>query len=148
MYAIMNMYGFEIEAFTLSKLLQIVLNNSSIYKTGCINLENLQFMSGLFEILTYYCQFESKSGISSKSSHYELIIADNSDGEKRMVVLTAESVESELIEMDCSGMRENEIIDLNSEGRRWEGGELNGKPFGYGYEYSEDGNLVYEGFVF
>ena len=39
-------------------------------------------------------------------------------------------------------------MDLNREGRRWEGGELNGKSFGFGREYSEDGNLVYEGFVF
>ena len=62
--------------------------------------------------------------------------------------VTADGLESELIEMDCSGMRENEIIDLNEEGRRWEGGELNGKPFGFGREYSEEGNLVYEGFVF
>ena len=45
-------------------------------------------------------------------------------------------------------MKENVIIDLNTEGRRWEGGELNGKPFGFGVEYSEKGNLVYEGFVF
>ena len=43
-----------------------------------------------------------------------------------MAVLTAKSFESELVEMDCSGMRENVIIDLNEEGRRWEGGELNG----------------------
>ena len=26
--------------------------------------------------------------------------------------------------------------------------ELNGKPFGFGCEYSEEGNLIYEGFVF
>ena len=80
--------------------------------------------------------------------HYEMIIADNSEKNKRMAVLTAESLGSELVEMDCSGMRENVIIDLNEEGRRWEGGELNGKPFGFGREYSENDNLVYEGFVF
>ena len=51
-------------------------------------------------------------------SYYELIIADKSDGNKKMAVLTAESVDSELVEMDCSGMRENVIIDLNEEGRR------------------------------
>ena len=77
--------------------------------------------------------------------HYELILADNNsdgNGKKRMIVLTAESFESELIEMACSGMKENAIIDLNREGRRWEGCELNGKPFGFGQEYSEKGNLV------
>ena len=86
-------------------------------------------------------------------SHYELIIAEhsninNGNGNNRMFVYNAKSVKSELIEMACSGMRENVIIDLNFGGRRWEGGELNGKPFGFGYEYSEDDNLVYEGFMY
>ena len=86
-------------------------------------------------------------------SHYELIIAEhrnnnNNNHNNRMFVYNAESVGSELVEMDSSGMRENVIIDLNEEGRRWEGGELNGKPFGFGREYSENDNLVYEGFVF
>jgi len=42
-----------------------------------------------------------------------MIIADNSNRKKRIAVLTAECFESELIEMDSSGMRENVIIDLN-----------------------------------
>ena len=83
-----------------------------------------------------------------KSTWYRLIVADNSDDNKRMAVLFAKNIEGKLIEMDCSGMREDVIIDLNFGGRRWEGEELNGKPFGFGCEYSEDGNLVYEGFVF
>ena len=58
-------------------------------------------------------------------AYYQMIIADNSDGNKKgMIVLTADSVDSELVEMDCSGMKEDVIIDLNREGRRWEGGEL------------------------
>ena len=78
----------------------------------------------------------------------KLGIAEFSESNKQMALLTADGIESELVELDCSGMRENEIIDLNEEGRRWEGGEWNGKPFGFGCEYSEEGNLVYEGFVF
>ena len=74
-----------------------------------------------------------------------MIIANNSDdGKKRMAVLTAKSVDSELVEMDCSGMREDVIIDLNEEGRRWEGGELNGKPFGYGYTHSNYCDMMFE----
>ena len=79
---------------------------------------------------------------------YQLIIADNSTGKKRMGVLFAYSLYSKLFELVCCGKKENVIIDLNREGRRWEGGELNDKPFGFGCEYSENGNLVYEGFVF
>ena len=103
----------------------------------------------MFRMDNYHIQFERKQ-MNGMFSKYVIIVADNSDGnkKKRMAVLTAESVDSELREMDCSGMRENVIIDLNEEGRRWEGGELDGKPFGFGFEYSEDGNLVYEGFVF
>ena len=79
---------------------------------------------------------------------YQFIIADKSDDKKRMNVLFATSPDSELFELSIYGMRETVIIDLNREGRRWEGGELNGKPFGFGREYSGDDNLVYEGFVF
>ena len=93
---------------------------------------------------SYYLQTSTKD--VSLTGDYNLILCDNSI--KKMGVLTFKSLSSPLIEMDCSGMRENVIIDLNAEGRRWEGGELNGKPFGYGQEYSENDNLVYEGFMF
>ena len=53
--------------------------------------------------------------------------------------------------MDFLGLAENAVIDLNSTGRYWEGGVLNGEccsPCGYGKEYNDDNNLVYEGFMF
>ena len=40
-----------------------------------------------------------------------------------------------------------EIIDLDANGRRWEGSIINGKPFGYGVIYDEEGRIEYEGFV-
>ena len=135
---------------TLSRFLQLILETASISQIGYVDLQN-GVMNDVFDVgNSCYIQLSKRSnGNSEEISHYELIIADNSDSEKMsMAVLTAESVDSELVEMDCSGMRENVIIDLNEEGRRWEGGELNGKPFGFGREYSEDDNLVYEGFVF
>ena len=137
--------------FSLSTFLNVFIDkkvngtnsNWNCTKNNCTN-ERVLFYAD-----DYFMQLCRKMGENGEFDHYELIVADNSDGKKkRMAVLTAESVDSELVEMDCSGMRENMIIDLNEEGRRWEGGELNGKPFGFGYEYSEDGNLVYEGFVF
>ena len=39
------------------------------------------------------------------------------------------------------------IIDLDTNGRRWEGGVNNGKPYGYGVIYDEEGRKVYEGFM-
>ena len=141
-----NVYG-----IVLSSLLRFHSSNSSVSSAGYVNLKNGDGNGdgdGLFEIDHFHIQTSRRINEDGEFSHYELIIADNSDDKKRMAVLTADSVESELVEMDCSGMRENVIIDLNFGGRRWEGGELNGKPFGFGYEYSENDNLVYEGFVF
>ena len=40
-----------------------------------------------------------------------------------------------------------DVIDLNSDGRRWEGGVKDGKPFGYGVMYDEEGRKEYEGFM-
>ena len=38
-------------------------------------------------------------------------------------------------------------IDLNTNGRRWEGGVRNGRPCGYGILYDEEGRKKYEGFM-
>ena len=43
--------------------------------------------------------------------------------------------------------KEEGCIDLDSNGRRWEGGLRNGKPFGYGVLYDEEGRKEYEGFM-
>ena len=53
----------------------------------------------------------------------------------------------ELVEMDLSELKENRIIDLNDEGRKWEGGVLKGKVFGYGRLYDEENRLEYEGWM-
>ena len=138
---------------TIYSLLLLLTKNKSVDFVQLIDLtkNTFEFDDGVIECDNYQIQY-CKNAIEHckyELTEHRFIIADNSDGnKKRMAVLTAESVDSELVEMDCSGMRENVIIDLNSEGRRWEGGELNGKPFGFGREYSEDGNLVFEGFVF
>ena len=148
----MNLEEREIrDGVVLSRFLQALLDNIPSHSIGSVDLQKNAFTNTSFTYRDYHIQFIIKrSGNGEEFSHYELIVADNSDdgNMKRMAVLTAERLDSELVEMDCSGMRENVIIDLNYGGRRWEGGELNGKPFGFGREYSEDGNLVYEGFVF
>ena len=43
--------------------------------------------------------------------------------------------------------RESGCLDLNTNGNRWEGGVRNGKPFGYGVLYDEEGRKEYEGFM-
>ena len=139
------------EGVTFSTFLKKIMTNKSVHSFVFDNLQNNEIEIGTFEMGTYRFHINMLRNENGGISHYELLIADNNsdeNGKKRMSVLTAKSYESELVEMDCSGMRENEVIDLNEEGRRWEGCELNGKPFGFGREYSENDNLVYEGFVF
>ena len=133
-----------------SSLLHSILSNPFVCKSAYIDLKMLSDNEyGLFAIRDYFrVQMCCRKNENGEFDYYELIIADKSDDKKKMAVLTADRIESKLIEKDSSGMKENEIIDLNEEGRRWEGGELNGKPFGFGCEYSEEGNLVYEGFVY
>ena len=98
---------------------------------------------------SYHFQLSKVVDENGNIYHYQLIVAEYSNnGNTHMSIFTANSTDRELVEMDFSEMRKNVIIDLNREGRRWEGGELNGKPFGFGREYSENDNLVYEGFVF
>ena len=40
-----------------------------------------------------------------------------------------------------------DCIDLDVNGKRWEGGVKDGKPFGYGVLYDEEGKKEYEGFM-
>ena len=42
---------------------------------------------------------------------------------------------------------ENRCIDLDVNGRRWEGSVINGKPFGFGVMFDEEGRKEYEGFM-
>lgn len=40
------------------------------------------------------------------------------------------------------------IIDLDDNGRRWEGDAFNGNPFGYGCYYNANNQIVYSGFTY
>ena len=41
----------------------------------------------------------------------------------------------------------SQLIDLSADGRRWEGGMKNGRPYGYEMLYNEEGRKEYEGFM-
>ena len=49
-------------------------------------------------------------------------------------------------EEDLSEMKQNEVLDLNDEGERWEGDVLHDQPFGWGVLFDSDNRRVYEGF--
>ena len=48
-----------------------------------------------------------------------------------------------LIDVHC----DQEVMDLDVNGRRWEGSVRDGKPFGYGVLFNEEGQKTYEGFM-
>ena len=51
-------------------------------------------------------------------------------------------------EMDLNQIQHGVIIDLSDVGDRWEGGCVNGLPFGYGCMYNSKNIVLYRGFVF
>ena len=50
--------------------------------------------------------------------------------------------------MNLDEIRKYDIVDLSDQGDRWEGDSLDGLPFGYGYIYNSNNQLVYMGFIF
>ena len=50
---------------------------------------------------------------------------------------------NKLIDVHC----DQEVMDLDVNGRRWEGSVRDGKPFGYGVLFNEEGQKTYEGFM-
>ena len=68
---------------------------------------------------------------------YHMVIADVN--RKEMIVYeNGNRIDSQCVK---------EVIDLDVNGRRWEGGVKDGKPFGYGVLYDEEGRKEYEGFM-
>ena len=50
-------------------------------------------------------------------------------------------------ETKTSSFYDEGVIDLNSNGKRWEGGIMRNRPFGYGVLYNEEGQKVFEGYM-
>lgn len=126
--------------FTLESVLKSLISNPSVRYTSFAKLAN-GTSQGVFTFDTISIQFSE-----NERSGYELIIVD---AEMTLIsVLIANSIESELVEFNLHGMSENEDVDLDSTGRRWEGGALNNICCGYGKEYNDENNLIFEGFMF
>ena len=73
-----------------------------------------------------------------------------SDEENRVVVTDLKTHEMRVYDGDDWKESEQDgvdCIDLDVNGKRWEGGVKDGKPFGYGVLYDEEGKKEYEGFM-
>ena len=70
--------------------------------------------------------------VASKSKkQFLLVMVKNEDRRDAPIVFNQEKVE---------------LLDIDGFGERWEGPTLEEMPFGWGRQYNEDGELVYEGF--
>ena len=135
-----------LKGVTLMELFRDMMMNTSIQTMGHANLTNKNHLDEgcVFWINPYYIQL-----LRDKGDCYQMILADIE--KKKMVVLTADFLGSDLMEYsnDLDNWEECSVIDLGRTGRHWEGGVLNNRtPHGYGKEYNDDNNLVYEGFIY
>lgn len=67
---------------------------------------------------------------------------------KKMFVLNKSERDPSFQTMDMNGYKEKDIIDCSQNGDRWEGGSLNGFPYGFGTFFNENNEVIYTGFLF
>ena len=68
--------------------------------------------------------------------------------DKQMVVTVKEVMEEKWKRLNLINRKENDIIDMDDKGNRWEGDSINGSPYGFGSIYNEMNCLVYTGFIY
>ena len=86
-------------------------------------------------------------GISQLNRKYSSV--DWSNGDYHVVIVDLDSKEMILYTSDewTVARHTKDVIDLDVSGRRWEGSVKDGKPFGFGVLYDEEGRKEYEGFM-
>lgn len=138
------------QPFCVPNLCENLLTHSMAISSIKSNLLNHDG-NGLIRLGGYCIQVTRKEESSASASasaptqsQFHVIICHLFD--HKMAVLTANSLGDNLQEIDMTGYVDNAVIDLARSGRRWEGGMLNNLPFGYGCEYSDNDNLIYQGF--
>ena len=67
---------------------------------------------------------------------------------KWMKLKTRDERSQQWIEKEMTGFKSDDILDLCDTGDRWEGGCINGDPFGYGKYFNKDNNIKYIGFIY
>ena len=127
---------------SMKLLMKSLLFNPLIHATAQVNIKKKEEINKIaFSVDNLYIQF-----FGSEKTGYDLIVVDIE--RTRLSVLRSRSMGEKLVELDLNGMIENEVIDLERTGRRWEGGVVNGVCCGYGKEYNDENYVVYEGFMF
>lgn len=92
------------------------------------------------------------ASISYESRNYQIVIGDdfaeiilgNVDAKSMRIWRGANLNHCQ--ELSLPDVQSDGIIDLELTGKRWEGGVLNGEPFGFGLMYNDANNIIYRGF--
>ena len=128
------------QPFSVLNLCENVLSHPmaiSFIKSNLLNHDG----NGLIRLGGYCIQV---TRTEEPSAQFQVIICHLFD--HKMAVVTTNSLGENLREIDMTDYINNTVIDLSRSGRRWEGGMLNNLPFGYGCEYSDKDNLIFQGF--
>ena len=99
-------------------------------------------------LLSYDIESESIHGVLKSSEKYFVIDASPSTSRVVMADMNSKEMVVYINDERSDIPYTKEVIDLDTNGKRWEGSARNGKPFGYGVVYNEEGGKEYEGFMF
>ena len=114
----------------------VLMISGSAIPSNLINYED--------SLLLYEMETESTHGVLQSSAQYCVI--DLSRHSNRIVLADKELIiyaNGERIDFQ----RTKGVVDLNANGRRWEGEMISNEPCGYGRLYDEEGRKEYEGFM-
>ena len=126
----------------LNEILDALLSNPGVHFTEYANILYENDFKGVISMEHLYIQIFGEEKVGC-----QLIVCD-AETKKILAIWTAKLMENTLVENDLSGIEKEGIIDLSNTGRYWEGGVLSDECCGYGKEYNDENNLVYEGFMF
>ena len=98
-------------------------------------------------LLSYDIESESIHGVLKSSEKYFVIDASPSTSRVVMADMNSKEMVVYINDERSDIPYTKEVIDLDTNGKRWEGSARNGKPFGYGVVYGEEGGKEYEGFM-
>ena len=88
------------------------------------------------------CGTEMYDGIAE----YDDAVMMEINSKRIMVVDVKKYTLLKLNDVDLSKVQHDQVVDLNSNGDRWEGDVLNARPCGWGILYDKEGRREYEGF--
>ena len=121
---------------------QLQWQYSSFLLRDCVRIDDRQYSYFQFQRDAEESGFHVVKGVSRMVG--SLLV--QRDGDSVVVADVKKRCFVKVNEEDLSGVKHNEIVDLDVEGSRWEGDVLNDKPCGWGVLFDGSNRIVYEGF--